>query len=616
MRLFNFLVLISICCLLDSLNISNALCQTPVTDWRKQRMVLELRFGDELRTIADWCRENGNDQQAEQTLNLIQNRDLGRQYIFMPSAESIANGSDGGHDDWLAKLNAAKIAHGARIFELAIQASQQDAGAIAFQLLHEVIHYDVDHVEVRKVLGHKKTNHGWNVAPDSIRVRPDTKAHDVINWPAKSYIRILTPHFEIESNASEQRTRHLAKQLERTHLVWRQVFFEYWSSPAAVKRWIQGEGSVRMSKKRFRIVFFRDKNSYVKQLKPMERGIAGSTGYYNSDQEISFFYDGDATIEDSWRHELTHQLFRESGRSNKNAFEKQFIWLDEGIATYFESMSDFGSFVILGGFDSRRLQYARFQRLSERKPIPVKQLTAIGRTNLQRLPDRAQIYSQSAALADMLINDGNGEFEKPLIQFLKVMYKGRVKSGAFEKILGQTYENLDKKYEAHLQVNSELVEKHLTRPESRTELSLPSANLTPAAFESIGSCVNLTWLDLSGNAVRKSDFEKLISCKQISQLFLNECRFEKESLRRLELFPKLDELDLSGSSVQDSQLSTFKNLRNLTALRLADTGITDQGLLHLQNVKTLQSLDLSRTKVTNQGILKLKASLPTLQVTK
>ena len=138
MRLFMYLVLAASYCLIGSLNISSGVCQSPVTDWRKQRMELERVFGDELQTIADWCRENGNDQQAEQTLNLVQNRDLGRQYIFMPSEESMANGSDDVHDDWIAKINAAKIAHGARIFDLAKQASQQEAGAIAFQLLHEV----------------------------------------------------------------------------------------------------------------------------------------------------------------------------------------------------------------------------------------------------------------------------------------------------------------------------------------------------------------------------------------------------------------------------------------------------------------------------------------------
>lgn len=617
MRQLLFLVLAAIVCVSEPQLVSVALGQSTSTNWRGKRKVLEQTFGADLQTIANWCRDNGLQAQAEQSLQLSHDRDLGRQYIFLPSDQSMPTGSNDIEGQWLAKINQAKISHGARIFELAKQASQHDAGAVAYQLLHEVIHYDRDHATVRKILGHRKIDDGWKVASDSFRVRTGKRPHDLINWPANSYIRVLTPHFEIESNASEKRTRHLAEQLERAHLVWRQVFFEYWSSPAAVKRWIMGQGTAPISNRRFRIVFFSNRNSYLKQLMPVVRGIEVSTGYYNTDQEVSYFYDGDDRVEETWRHELTHQLFRESrGSTNKNAFEQQFIWLDEGIATYFESLTDFDSYVTLGGFESRRLQFARFRCLLEDFHLPIKQLSAIGRTNLQQRPDMIRIYGEAAGLTDMLMNDENGAFEKPLAEFLTRIYRGRVKPGAFEKIIGKSFEQLDKQYEAHLQVNSDLVEKHLTRPESRTELSLPSADLSPAAFDAIGRCVNLTWIDLSGNAIRSGDLAKMKPCQKIDQLFLNGCRFENDSLRGLEHFSNLDDLDLSGSSVQDVQLESFKNLGKLRMLRLANTGISDQGLMHLKNVKTLKSLDVSKTKVTRQGIANLKASLPNLKVTK
>jgi Leucine-rich repeat (LRR) protein len=272
--------------------------------------------------------------------------------------------------------------------------------------------------------------------------------------------------------------------------------------------------------------------------------------------------------------------------------------------------------VTLGGFDSRRIQYARMRRLLENYHVPIKQLSMIGRTDLQQRSDMVRIYGEAAGLTDMLMNDQNGAFENPLTQFLKLIYKGRVKPGAFVTIMGKTYKQLDAQYKKHLQVNSELVENHLTRPESRTELSLPAANLKPAAFDSIGRCVNLTLLDLSQNRIRLADFLKLKSCQQLNQVFLTGCVFENDSLQGLELFGKLDDLDLSGSSIQDFQLATFKNLLNLKSLRLAATAITDQGLMQLANVKSLRMLDVSRTKVTNQGIANLNAKLQNLQVTK
>jgi hypothetical protein len=272
--------------------------------------------------------------------------------------------------------------------------------------------------------------------------------------------------------------------------------------------------------------------------------------------------------------------------------------------------------VTLGGFDTRRIQFARVRLLFENPFLPLEQLAAIGRTNLQRRPDMARIYSQSAGLVDLLMNGENGRLQQPLIQFLKLIYRGRVKPGAFEKIIGNSFDELDEKFVTHLSVSSDVVEKHLIRPRSRTELSLPAAKLSPAAFDAIGQCVNLEWLDISKNEIRSADLARLKSCNQINQLFLNGCRFEENTLRELLLFGKLDELDLSGSSVRDSQLATFKNLRNLKSLSLSATGVTDKALIHLADVKSLRTLDVTQTEVTNQGIENLKASNPNLQVTK
>ena len=590
--------------------------QPPPVNWRGERILLERDFENELREIADWCRSQGIEQQVKPTLKLYENRDAGRQYIYLPSERSMSVAGDNLIGQWIAKINAAKKKHANRIFELSKQASGQGAGAVAFQLLHEVIHFDLDHVEVRKILGHKKSEDGWRVASDSVRVKPANKPHDLINWPAGSYIRVLTPHFEIESNASEEKTRYLAEQLERAHQVWRQVFFEYWSSSAAVERWIKGKGKARIANKRFRVLFFADRQSYLQKLTPLVRGIEVSTGYYSSDEGASFFYDGDARVQDTWRHELTHQLFRESGRANKQAFEEQFIWLDEGIATYFESLTDFGDHVTLGGFEARRMQYARIRRMLEHFHLPLNKLSAIGRKNLQQHADIVRIYSESAGLTDMLMNDENGLYESRLTEFLKLIYKGRVKQGAFEKIIGKTYEQLDMRYQEYLQVNSAQVEKYLTQPELRTELSVAGANLTSAAYDSIGRCVNLEWIDLSRNAITAKHFVKLKDCQQLNQIILTQCRFENDSLRGLELFSQLDDVDLSGSSVQDFQLAGFKNIRGLKSLGLASTTITDKGLLQLANVTGLVSLDVSRTSVTNEGIAKLKSRLPNLQVTK
>ena len=606
---------------------SNLLAQTSTydtTNWRAYRISLEQQFGVELQDIANWSRTNGIPKQVEHTFNIHVNRDLGRQYISLPDErpmptmpklpETTTNAEALG--TWFEKVNQAKRNHADRIFELAKKAAAQDRGTVAFQLLNDVIYYNRDHAKVRKMLGHRKTETGWKVASDSVRVRQQKKDHDIFRWKGGQYIQVLTPHFEIESNASEEKTRYLAEKLERWHDVWRQVFFEYWSSPDAVKNWIAGKGSLRMSKKRFRVVFCKDRKEYLEQLTPLVRGVAVSTGYYSADQHASFFYDGDEKVQDTWRHELTHQLFRESGGAKGVNLEKQFIWLDEGIATYFESLKDFEGYVTLGGFDASRLQYARIRRILENFHVPMRELSQIGRSDLQKHPDLVRLYSQAAGLTDMLMNDQSGASEERLGDFLKLVYKGRLKKGTFEKIIGKSFEELDQRYEEYLIVDSDLVERRIANPEKVTELSVPGANLRTPAYEAIGECKNLTWLDLSRNGVSLKQLEKLKDCQKIDQLILTECRFGSDSLNGLEFFPTLSDVDLSGSSVQDPHLQSFRKLSSLKTLRLTATGISDAGLMLLAAVPHLEEVDVSRSRVTDAGIANLKAARPGLRVTK
>lgn len=598
-------------------NVSVAHSQVNETNWRAERAVLERQFGAELQDIANWCRSSGIPQQVEQTFNVYLNRDLGRQYIFIPDerdAPKVADAAPALLKEWFTKVNSAKNSHANRIFELAKRAANQDDGGIAFQLIYDVLHYNRGHAEARRILGHRKTDEGWKVASDSIRVRPSKKDHDVVRWPKGSFITVLTPHFEIESNASEEKTRYLAQKLEHWHLVWRQVFFEYWSNSQAIKKWMGRSGNLRMSTKRFRVVFFKDKEEYFSKLEPLVRGVRVSSGYYSGDQRISFFYDGDEKVQATWRHELTHQLFRESGRAKGDNLEQQFIWLDEGIATYFESLSDFGGYVTLGGFDASRLQHSRIRRLLENFHVNVKELSGIGRSELQKRSDIRRLYSEAAGLSDMLMNDENGRYEKRLIKFLTLVYKGKLKPGTFEKIIGKTFKEIDDRYAEYLIVDSETVENRIAKPKSLTELSVPGANLGTLAYESIGECTNLTWLDLSRNDITVKQFAKMANCKKLNQLILTECRFDSNSLRGLEFFPILDDVDLSGSSIQDSQLVSFRNLRALKSLRLTATAITDNGLMQLAAVPNLMELDVSRTRVTPAGIATLRARRPGIQI--
>ena len=211
-------------------------------DWRVERQALEFQLGQDLVKIADWCNKNGLSQQVPITYDLKVNRDLSRQYLFLPTAESMPdpNQQAGEMKVWREKINATEVAHAARIFELAQRALKQDAPAIAYQFLYEVVYHDRDHAEARRILGHKRKNDTWHVASKAFRSRIAGKKHAFLALDKKQYRIAETAHFKIGSTASEERTRYLATQLELWNTVWRQIFFDYWGSKTALTTVLTG----------------------------------------------------------------------------------------------------------------------------------------------------------------------------------------------------------------------------------------------------------------------------------------------------------------------------------------------------------------------------------------
>jgi len=157
-----------------------------------------------------------------------------------------------------------------------------------FQFLHEVVYFDRDHAEARAVLGHKDKGDSWQINTDRLKLKTRRPTHSVLKWRAGSYITVITPHFTIDSTAGEKETIFLAESLEQ---VWRQVFFEFWTS-ASVKRWLEKKGSFKEPKKRYNVVFFKDHREYVNSLSQWVKGVEGSTGYYNQELQLSFFSAG------------------------------------------------------------------------------------------------------------------------------------------------------------------------------------------------------------------------------------------------------------------------------------------------------------------------------------
>ena len=262
---------------------------------------------------------------------------------------------------------------------MAKKAADEGDNGVAFQLLHEVVHFDRDHEAARSVLGHKDKGDNWQINVDRTKVKKNRPDHKLTNWKKGDFITVITPHFTIDSSASEEETKLLAENLEKWHDVWRQVFFEFWTS-ASVKRWIEKKGTFKEPKKRYDIVFFKNHAEYISTLEKRVKGIGVSTGYYSQDLQTSFFSAGDDPQNiDTWKHELSHQLFRETVRARPMPFKDHFLWLDEGIAMYFESITENEDLFDTGRFRRTAIAVRPHSKTARRVLCP-------NRTSFRRCP--------------------------------------------------------------------------------------------------------------------------------------------------------------------------------------------------------------------------------------
>ena len=264
-----------------------------------------------------------------------------------------------------------------------------------------------------------------------------------LGWRAGSYDQIDTPHFTIYSRASAEQGRKVAEDLENCFWVWTQMFFPFWDGAAQVTAALNGldetanVGSFLANKRsrltvrrKLRVVLFRDAAEYQQTLSRDVPGIERSTGFYSDPRQTTFLYGSEVDDAATRRHEMVHQLFRESTRSTLGRDmpgEDTGFWIVEGIAGYFESLSMQDGLATVGGWDSSRLQFARYRILVAGDTMPMDELTADGRMAAQQRADLARWYAHAIAQTHHLMDGGSHPVAKWSIKTLLPATRSRLR---------------------------------------------------------------------------------------------------------------------------------------------------------------------------------------------
>ena len=571
-------------------------------------------FHQQLEKLARTSLEQDMPGEAAIARNAIIVRDPERQYIFLPPAHATPVPENASRLQKLfhRRLKEIKREHAEKLFQEVGAATEKSLGPEAYQLLHEVLVYDPDHDAAREILGFKKTGkRGWVRSDRRVNASKARTTQKTIGWKKGTYWVIQSPHFRIYSAAGETAGRELATILEQTYWVWRQVWFDYWATDRELAQWLEGKGSDRSDSKRYDVILFRDRQQYLSDLADVAN-VAMSSGYYNEDRGASLFYFGEDVSVGDWRHETVHQLLQENSGRKQTVAGKGHAWLVEGIAMYFESMQVHDNYVTLGGFDAPRLQYARLRKNREGFYIPMTELHAIGRSELQRHPDVAKIYSQACGISQFLFTAQDGIYRDGCIEFVKDFYQRNKVTSSLDD-LTLAFDQLDRQYAEFLGVDSGQLDT-LFDCDSITGLALGRARLKNGDVQKLTECNRLRWLELSENPITDAAIDYLQGMSELTQLFLDVTAITDAAAPKIAKLKTLQELDLASTRFGDAGIEQLDALTELQVLWLAGSKVSNGCIDTLAAMPNLQLLDLRQTGVTKDAVQRLQQLRPNLKI--
>ena len=446
-------------------------------------------FRSELRQLSEECHAAGNQQLADVVDSWFVPLPMGRQLVF--AAEPGVQVAD---SELASRFMALRRQRAAALWQDAQSAAGAGEIERAYQLVFATFRENPQHVDAARLA---------KDAIAEIKLAPGRAKHKRLPWKAGDYWRATTTHFSISTNASQKDLRNVAQTLEQYHQLWRQVFVRHWSTIHAVRQALAGRALSPPTRRKHHVVVFKNRKDFIRFLKPLEPQIEIALGVYRNKDRTTYLYLGDEDLRQTWIHETTHQLFQETTSARHEVGADAHFWVVEGIAIYMESARWHNGYFTLGGFESPRLQIARYRRLNERFYVPLESLAQFGREELQRHPEIRRLYTQSAGLAHFFMDGQDASYREDFVRLISDLYR---KSKRIQPLSARTEvasHRLDDQYLRFLDVTDSDLE-NLPDVEKVENLALGHTQVTNRGLSSLAGADKVTWLDVA-QLVRASD---------------------------------------------------------------------------------------------------------------
>lgn len=553
---------------------------------RLQAICDSLGLAAEAKVCARWL----PDERADQTL------------LFLPVAAQQPSATNAKQAAWVKHFEAARARHAEFWFAKCREAIQSGDEQLGYQLLWRTLRENSQHAEAKRTLGRLATSATMRPA-----VRRSSSKHPTFNWPGNSYTRVESPHFYLTSRATTAETIALAMQLEEFYSLWTQFFFPLWSPPGLLKSRLNGGASPFETQRQIKVVLLRDRADYIETLGAREENIGVSVGYYDPNSETSYFFP-DENLAATFYHELTHQLLAEATRLNtaENIGAQGDVWLLEGIALYMESLWQGEGYWTLGGWESPRMQTARYRAIRDGSFVTWDDFSGDELDKWKANPDIARLYSQAAGVTHAMLDSYREPNKKEhrreiLFQSLVALYQGAPSSARVQQELGG--DAIQQQYESELAVSNEQVA-GLRGQQSLVELVLAGSELETASWQSlthgaaIKSLAALEWLDLSFSNATSENLAGIGALKKLERLSVEGTAVDGKLLDAIRSLPKLAELDLTGCPIDDDGLAKLAGHPQLATLWLGKTQVTDRSLKLFASLPKLKFVDIVDSKIS------------------
>jgi hypothetical protein len=550
----------------------------------------------ELKRLTAKCDELKLEEEAIVCRNWMPMARTDQSLLYLPVEHLADKPNNPNRAAWLLHFGNARRRHAEYWFAEAKLAAEKGEDSEGYRMLWHVLRENPDHAEARRVLG--------RLASSTINPRPQVRSssakHARFGWPGKSYTNVESAHFLLTSRATTKETIELAIKLEQFYALWTQYFYPLWSPPGLLKARLKGSAAPFEKQRQIRVYLLKDKQDYVQALGTKEANIGVSVGYYNPDDETSYFFPSE-NIEETLYHELTHQLLTESTRISPESKvgSKRDFWLIEGIAIYMESLYRGPDYWTLGGWESPRLQTARYRAIRDGAWIPWDDFSGGTIDQWKADPNIARLYSQAAGVSHLILDPALDDARKAkYLKSLVTVYQDEPDSSDILKLLDG--ENAQQTYETGLTVTDQ----HLAslRPgRFLQELVLAGSHLNSQSWQTVMSQHRLQWLDLSFTNATSNDLESIDKLTELERLSLEGSLVDNSVIDKVSKLSKLEELDLTGCVIDDQSIAGLSNHSTIQVLWLGKTQVTEACLPTLAKMPKLKQVDVSETKISNES---------------